>query len=168
MSTDGRRPGDLASGQVEDRFAGGDGGFAAGSEGGGSEVWEKEPAVPGGWEIFGTRGGEREAARRRVEAHPEVMPPHPRPNDRAEAKKRVEASSLAMQAVPVALLFMTGLLLPRLFARPSRFRFERRVFGRRTTGPVVQVALRSRNRRDAMHLAELLHGQRFRGELVFE
>ena len=166
MGTDGRRPGDLASEQVEDRFNPRNGGFAAGSEGGGSEVWEKEPAVAGGWEIFGTRGGEREAARRRVESHPEVMPPHPKPTDRAEVKKRVEASSLAMQAVPVALLFAAGLLLPRLFTRPSRL--ERRFFGRRTTGPVVQVALRSRNRRDALRLAELLHGQRFRGELVFE
>jgi len=166
MSADDRRYDEGASSQVEDRFEGKPpAGYAAGAEGGGSEVWEKVPAASGGWEIFATRGGEREAARRRVEAHPEVMPPHPQPTDRAEVKKRVEMTNYAMHALPVALCFVAGLLLPQLFA-PRAVRRRRHV-----AAPVLTLALRARGRRarrEAMRLAELLRGHRFRGELLFE
>ncbi len=179
--SDERRPGEGGSKVVEDRvFVGmatgpvpitgseatGEG-FAAGSEGGGSEVWEKTPASSyrsGGWEMFGTRGGEREAARRRVEAHPEVMPPHPRPVDRHPAKEKSEGS-LAARVLPVAGLFLAGLLLPQLFAAR---RLSRRS---RVAAPALQLVLASRGRRgrrDAERLAELLRGERYRGELRFE
>jgi len=162
MSADDRRRGERASQQVEDRF---EAGYAAGSDGGGGEhVWEKAPESPGGWEILGSRGGAREAALRRVEAHPEVMPPHPQPVDRHLEKKRAEPS-FAARAVPVAAgMFLVGLLLPRM-ARGG-WRSRRR---QSAAGPVLALRARGwRSRRDAARIAEILRGQRFRGEIVFE
>lgn len=167
MSADERWPGDEASRQVEDRIpAQGQGGYAAGSEGAGSEVWDREPAggLPrGAW--VGTRGGERERARRRVEQNPEVMPPHPMPVDRHGYKPEAhEVSTVARRALPVAALFFAGLALARLVGP------QRRAW-RTAAAPQLVLALRARgrrNRRAARQLVERLRGSAFRGVIAFE
>lgn len=168
MSADGRWPGGDPSSQVEDRYPGTErSGFGAGSEGAGSEIWDREPAVSGtppGWGAarrFATRGGEREQARRRVESNPEAMPPHPMPVDRHEYKPEgAGGRALAKRALPVAGLFLAGLLLPRLFGR-------RRTF---VKTPELVVAFRTKGRRNseaAARLADLMRDSVLRGDLVF-
>ena len=168
--SDQRWPGDDASRQVEDRFGTPQGGFAAGSEGAGSEIWEREPAEPRwreGWEhLGGSRGAERASARRRVEQHPEVMPPHPTPVDRHAFKPEGRGAVPAvMRLLPVLGLFAAGLVLPRLFGA------RRRTAARASASPELVLALRSRGRRDrksARQLAESLRGRAFRGVIAFE
>lgn len=163
MSADERWRGGEGSRQVEDRFSSGDGGFAAGSEGAGSDVWDREPAT-GAWREEWARFGTREDARRRVEQHPEVMPPHPMPVDRHDFKPEAhEGLALARQALPVVGLFFAGMALSRLFNR-------RRAKPAATAAPDLVLALRARgtrNRKATRKLAESLRGRAIKGALVF-
>lgn len=176
MSADERRtPRERASQQVEEKptfagepagVAGPPSGYAAGSEGGGSEIWDREPSIPGGWEVTTGRRFDPAEARRRVEARPEVMPPHPEPVDRRPMKKPVPGWR---QGLPFVLgAFFVGGLVSRAF-HARRTPPAGLVAG--PAGPAaIAFVLRSRGlrrRRQAQRLAQMLHGQRLRGELVF-
>lgn len=63
------------------------------------------------------QGLDAEAARLRVEANPEVMPPHPEPTVPRSWKRR---EILGMRPLPLALIVGAGVLLPLTMARRAR------------------------------------------------
>lgn len=153
-------------------------GYGAGSEVGGAEVWSRVPNAPtaglGGrsQSLYEraypdpARGLDREAARRRVEGHPEVMPPHPEPVDRHGIKR---SFGWRQAALPALGFFAAGWLLPRFFGRRffGRGLIARRRFAGGVAAPTLVLSLGMRRglgrrqRRELFDLRQALRGKRF-------